>query len=174
MHIEYCCVDFDSSLFNCLQWFKSQKVGKPVRILPAPTSSIPSESQASNSRSQFSESGSLSDLRVTFSGLPKDTMAWSLFLLSHLSIFSSVMLRNYITNWSFKIFLEVLCSLSSYWGWFCRKNGREKLRVQVEFFMPRSRKVCANWLTFDSYLSTSSELWLYFYQRMMHSVNCFA
>ncbi|KAF3436180.1 hypothetical protein FNV43_RR23272 [Rhamnella rubrinervis] len=53
-----------------IKWFKSQKVGKPVRILPAPTSSIPSGS----GQSQFSESESLSDLRVTFSGLPKDTM----------------------------------------------------------------------------------------------------
>ncbi|XP_048337120.1 poly [ADP-ribose] polymerase 1 isoform X1 [Ziziphus jujuba] len=55
------------------KWFKSQKVGKPARILPAPSSSIPSGSHASSCQSQISKSESLSDLRVTITGVPKET-----------------------------------------------------------------------------------------------------
>ncbi|XP_022145931.1 poly [ADP-ribose] polymerase 1 isoform X2 [Momordica charantia] len=55
------------------KWFKSQKVAKPIRLLPPPSSSNANGNQASNSRSQSSKAESLAELRVAFSGL-KDSM----------------------------------------------------------------------------------------------------
>ncbi|XP_050237867.1 poly [ADP-ribose] polymerase 1 [Mercurialis annua] len=56
------------------KWFKSQKIKKPVRTLPSPSSNNPSGSQASNSKSPFSDSESLGDLKVVISGLPKESV----------------------------------------------------------------------------------------------------
>lgn len=57
-----------------MQWFRSQKGTKPVRILPASSSNNPSGSQATNSPSQSTKSESLGDLRVAVSGIPKESM----------------------------------------------------------------------------------------------------
>lgn len=54
------------------KWFKSQKGGKPARILPPPTS--PCGSQAINYESQSSNGDRLADLKVAFSGLTEETM----------------------------------------------------------------------------------------------------
>ncbi|KAM1539365.1 hypothetical protein FF1_004080 [Malus domestica] len=57
------------------KWFKSQKLAKPVRILPPLTPSKPSESPG---QSHSSNSTSLVDLKVAFRGLPKESMEeWS-------------------------------------------------------------------------------------------------
>ncbi|GLT42329.1 hypothetical protein SLA2020_163320 [Shorea laevis] len=56
------------------KWFKSQKVKKPVRILPPPSSSNASSSHAANSHCQSSKSESLADLKVSIAGLPKESM----------------------------------------------------------------------------------------------------
>ncbi|KAL6214589.1 hypothetical protein ACLB2K_014021 [Fragaria x ananassa] len=53
------------------KWFKSQKVGKPARILPPPSSNSPG-GQAFNGQPQ--SSASLADLKVSFRGLPKESM----------------------------------------------------------------------------------------------------
>ncbi|KAL6208713.1 hypothetical protein ACLB2K_019659 [Fragaria x ananassa] len=53
------------------KWFKSQKVGKPARILPPPSSNSPG-GQAFNGQPQ--SSASLADLKVSFCGLPKESM----------------------------------------------------------------------------------------------------
>jgi hypothetical protein len=57
-----------------MQWFKSQKKTKPVRILPPPSYNNASGSQAANRESESSKSESLGDLRVAVSGLPKESM----------------------------------------------------------------------------------------------------
>ncbi|ONH93347.1 hypothetical protein PRUPE_8G227600 [Prunus persica] len=68
--------DTDNQYLN--KWFKSQKVEKPVRILPPSTPNKPSGSQAFNGQSQSSNSASLADLKVAFRGLPKESMEeWS-------------------------------------------------------------------------------------------------
>ncbi|KAB2602252.1 poly [ADP-ribose] polymerase 1-like [Pyrus ussuriensis x Pyrus communis] len=57
------------------KWFKSQKLAKPVRILPPLTPSKPSGSPG---QSHSSNSTSLADLKVAFRGLPKESMEqWS-------------------------------------------------------------------------------------------------
>ncbi|KAL4361975.1 hypothetical protein GQ457_04G027350 [Hibiscus cannabinus] len=53
------------------KWFKSQKIKKPVRILPPPSASL---SQASNGQSQTSKVESLADLKVSMVGLPQESM----------------------------------------------------------------------------------------------------
>ncbi|XP_024168166.1 poly [ADP-ribose] polymerase 1 isoform X2 [Rosa chinensis] len=53
------------------KWFKSQKVSKPTRILPPPSSNSPG-GQAFNGQSQSGPS--LADLKVSFHGLPKESM----------------------------------------------------------------------------------------------------
>ncbi|CAN6684491.1 unnamed protein product [Malus baccata var. baccata] len=60
--------DKDNHYLN--KWFKSQKLAKPVRILPPLTPSKPSGSQG---QSQSSNSTSLADLKVAFRGLPKES-----------------------------------------------------------------------------------------------------
>ncbi|EOX94505.1 hypothetical protein QUC31_004563 [Theobroma cacao] len=52
------------------KWFKSQKIKKPVRILPPSASS----SQAANGQSQTSKVESLADLKVSIAGLPQESM----------------------------------------------------------------------------------------------------
>ncbi|XVF32425.1 hypothetical protein REPUB_Repub17cG0081600 [Reevesia pubescens] len=52
------------------KWFKSQKMKKPVRILPPPSAS---SSQAAG-QSQTSKVVSLADLKVSIAGLPQETM----------------------------------------------------------------------------------------------------
>ncbi|RXH98306.1 hypothetical protein DVH24_010631 [Malus domestica] len=64
--------DKDNHYLN--KWFKSQKLAKPVRILPPLTPSKPSGSQG---QSQSSNSTSLADLKVVFRGLPKESTVWS-------------------------------------------------------------------------------------------------
>ena len=59
-----------------MQWFKSQKKTKPVRILPPPSYNNTSGSQAANCESQSSKGESLGDLKVAVSGLPKESMVW--------------------------------------------------------------------------------------------------
>ncbi|KAK9945142.1 hypothetical protein M0R45_010672 [Rubus argutus] len=53
------------------KWFKSQKVGKPARILPPPSSNSPG-GQAFNG--QYQSGASLADLKVAFRGLSKESM----------------------------------------------------------------------------------------------------
>ncbi|TQE13755.1 hypothetical protein C1H46_000762 [Malus baccata] len=60
--------DKDNHYLN--KWFKSQKLAKPVRILPPLTPSKPSGSQG---QSQSSNSTSLADLKVAFRGFPKES-----------------------------------------------------------------------------------------------------
>lgn len=74
LYENYVNCDFVSN--DLLQWFKSQKVAKPIRLLPPPSSSNANGNQASNSRSQSSKAESLAELRVAFSGL-KDSMVSS-------------------------------------------------------------------------------------------------
>lgn len=62
-----------------MQWFKSQKRNKPVRILPPPSSNNLSGSQATSSQSQSSKSENLGDLKVAVSGLPKESLVWHIF-----------------------------------------------------------------------------------------------
>lgn len=57
-----------------MQWFKSQKKTKPVRILPPPANNNASGSQSADCQPQSSKSDSLGDLRVSMSGLPKELM----------------------------------------------------------------------------------------------------
>ncbi|XP_021281109.1 poly [ADP-ribose] polymerase 1 [Herrania umbratica] len=52
------------------KWFKSQKVKKPIRILPPSASS----SQDANDQSQTSKVESLADLKVSIAGLPQESM----------------------------------------------------------------------------------------------------
>lgn len=56
-----------------LKWFKSQKLKKPVRILP-PTSSAVSGSQAAKASSQASKSDKLEDLRISINGSTKESI----------------------------------------------------------------------------------------------------
>ncbi|GLU07733.1 hypothetical protein SLE2022_246810 [Rubroshorea leprosula] len=56
------------------EWFKSQEVEKPVRILPPPSSSNASSNRAANSHCQSSKSESLADLKVSIAGLPKESL----------------------------------------------------------------------------------------------------
>ncbi|XP_038714269.1 poly [ADP-ribose] polymerase 1 isoform X2 [Tripterygium wilfordii] len=56
------------------QWFKSQTVKKPVRILPPPSSYNATDSQAADVLSQSSKGESLGDLKVACAGLPKESM----------------------------------------------------------------------------------------------------
>lgn len=56
-----------------LKWFKSQKLKKPVRILP-PTSSAASRSQPAKASSQASKSENLEDLRISITGSTKETI----------------------------------------------------------------------------------------------------
>ncbi|XVF21621.1 hypothetical protein REPUB_Repub12eG0106200 [Reevesia pubescens] len=53
------------------KWFKSQKIQKPVRILPPASAS---SSQAAKGQSQTSKVESLADLKVSIAGLPQETM----------------------------------------------------------------------------------------------------
>ncbi|OMP11226.1 hypothetical protein CCACVL1_00619 [Corchorus capsularis] len=53
------------------KWFKSQKVKKPVRILPPPSAS---SSQAATGQSQTSKAESLADLKVSFAGLARESV----------------------------------------------------------------------------------------------------
>lgn len=62
----------DSNNHFLCKWFKSQKGKKPVRILPPPSSNMPSGSQAVNGLSQSSRSEKLEDLRVAVAGVPKE------------------------------------------------------------------------------------------------------
>lgn len=64
---------YDLVFAYCLQWFKSQKGKKPVRILPPPSSRNSAESQITASQHQSSNSESLGDLKVAISGFPKDS-----------------------------------------------------------------------------------------------------
>ncbi|KAL5561852.1 hypothetical protein UlMin_031599 [Ulmus minor] len=64
--------DTDNQYLN--QWFKSQKLEKPSRILPPLPSSVSSGSKSFNGQSQSCKSESLGDLNVTISGLPKESM----------------------------------------------------------------------------------------------------
>ncbi|CAK7346439.1 unnamed protein product [Dovyalis caffra] len=57
-----------------IEWFKSQKSKKPIRILPPPSSNNLSGSQVTSSQSQSSKSESLGDLKVAISGLPKESL----------------------------------------------------------------------------------------------------
>ncbi|KAI3506849.1 hypothetical protein L1887_21425 [Cichorium endivia] len=56
-----------------LKWFKTQKVKKPVRIMPPPSSSTPGKS-AGNGTTQSSHSEKLGDLKVCILGVPSKTM----------------------------------------------------------------------------------------------------
>ncbi|KAJ7972680.1 Poly [ADP-ribose] polymerase [Quillaja saponaria] len=56
------------------KWFKSQKSKKPVRILPPPSSSTPSRSQATTGQHQSSNSDSLGDLKVAICGLTQESV----------------------------------------------------------------------------------------------------
>lgn len=56
-----------------LKWFKTQKVKKPVRIMPPPSSSTPGKS-AGNGTTQSSYSEKLGDLKVCILGVPSKTM----------------------------------------------------------------------------------------------------
>ncbi|PQQ17792.1 poly [Prunus yedoensis var. nudiflora] len=68
--------DTDNLYLN--KWFKSQRVEKPMRILPPSTPNKSSGSQAFNGQSQSSNSASLADLKVAFRGLPKESVGeWS-------------------------------------------------------------------------------------------------
>ncbi|PON62587.1 Poly [ADP-ribose] polymerase [Parasponia andersonii] len=56
------------------KWFRSQKVGKRTRVLPPMSSSSPSRTQAFHGGSQSSNSEHLAHLKVSISGLPKETI----------------------------------------------------------------------------------------------------
>ncbi|KVH94267.1 BRCT domain-containing protein [Cynara cardunculus var. scolymus] len=56
-----------------MKWFKTQKVKKPVRIMPPPSSSTPGKS-AVNGTTQSSHSEKLGDLKVCIMGVPSKTM----------------------------------------------------------------------------------------------------
>ncbi|XP_057509297.1 poly [ADP-ribose] polymerase 1 [Actinidia eriantha] len=56
------------------KWFKSQKAKKPSRILPPPSSNMPSGNQAANGQHQSPNSEKLGDLKVSIIGLPKESM----------------------------------------------------------------------------------------------------
>lgn len=58
---------------DLLQWFKSQRAKKSVRILPPPSSNVPSGSQSVNA-SQSSNGEKLGDLRVAIAGMPKESI----------------------------------------------------------------------------------------------------
>lgn len=62
-----------SDFIMCLQWFKSQKAEKPVRIL-LPSSSSTSESQIIACQHQSSNGESLGELRVAITGFPKESI----------------------------------------------------------------------------------------------------
>lgn len=66
-------MNHDFTSYGLLQWFKSQKGAKPIRLLPPPTSSTTNSNQTSNGQSQSSNSENLAELRVSFYGL-KDSM----------------------------------------------------------------------------------------------------
>lgn len=66
-------MNHDFTSYGLLQWFKSQKGAKPIRLLPPPTSSTANGNQTSSSQSQSSSSENLAELRVSFYGL-KDSM----------------------------------------------------------------------------------------------------
>ncbi|KDP21330.1 hypothetical protein JCGZ_21801 [Jatropha curcas] len=56
------------------RWFKSQKSKKPVRLLPPPSSDNTSGSPTANSQSSSLKSENLRDLKVSISGLPKESV----------------------------------------------------------------------------------------------------
>ena len=62
-----------------LQWFKSQKGAKLIRLLPPPSSSSANGNQGPNSQLQSSKAESLAELRVSFCGL-KDSVVRSFVL----------------------------------------------------------------------------------------------
>ncbi|KAK4784448.1 hypothetical protein SAY86_018816 [Trapa natans] len=57
-----------------LQWFKSQKVKKPIRVLMPSTPNVPSGSQLRDSQVQSIKSEDLENLSVAFSGLASQSM----------------------------------------------------------------------------------------------------
>lgn len=66
---------------NLIQWFKSQKKTKTVRILPPQSKNNVSGSKAGDCESQQSKRESLGDLWVAVSGLPEEPMVWYASLL---------------------------------------------------------------------------------------------
>lgn len=56
------------------KWFKSQKVNKPCRILPPPSSLVPCGNQSVNGKHQSANSEKLEDLKVSIVGLPNESM----------------------------------------------------------------------------------------------------
>lgn len=56
------------------KWFKSQKINKPVRLLPPSSSSTPSRSQVANRNSQSSKDDRLGDLKVAINGVTKQSV----------------------------------------------------------------------------------------------------
>lgn len=66
-----------------LQWFKSQKGKKPVRILPLPSPRKSAESQMIASQHHHSSnSENLRDLKVAICGLPNDSIVLLLSIFS--------------------------------------------------------------------------------------------
>jgi len=57
-----------------LQWFKSQKGKKPVRILPLPSPRKSAESQITASQHQSSHTENFRDIKVAICGLANDTI----------------------------------------------------------------------------------------------------
>ena len=72
-----------------LQWLKSQKGKKPVRILPLPSPRKSAESQMIASQHQSSNSGNLRDLKVAICGLPNDSIVVLLSIFPLTFIFST-------------------------------------------------------------------------------------
>ncbi|XAR61125.1 NAD(+) ADP-ribosyltransferase [Bertholletia excelsa] len=62
-----------SNSYLC-KWFKSQKMKKPSRILPPPSSNMSCGNQAANGQTQLLRGEKLEDLRVAIAGLPKESM----------------------------------------------------------------------------------------------------
>lgn len=60
-------------MIDDVQWFKTQKVKKPFRIMPPPSASTPGKS-AGNGLTQSAHSEKLGDLKVCILGVPSKTM----------------------------------------------------------------------------------------------------
>jgi len=70
-----------------LQWFKSQKGKKPVRILPLPSPRKSAESQITANQHQ-SSAGNFQDIKVAICGLANDTIVFLPSIFPLTSIFS--------------------------------------------------------------------------------------
>ena len=68
------------------QWFKTQKVKKPIRIMPPPTPVKSGGNGTTSTQSSYSEK--LGDLKVCILGVPSKTMVLFVYFISDMFFFS--------------------------------------------------------------------------------------